>query len=75
MSKEEWYLKVGKYKGEWDFSVGGLIGWTFEDMQDFRAMCMTAIGIAEEQFRHNQEAINQIHMAVEAPPERIKSNE
>lgn len=57
---EQYFLKVGKYKGEWDFSVGGIIGWSVEDMDNFRAMCMVAIGVAEEQFRQNNLALQNI---------------
>lgn len=52
--RENWTFKVGKYKGEWDFEVGGIVGWTQEEMDAFRAMCMVAIGVAEAQFRHNR---------------------
>ena len=63
--KEQWFLQVGKYKGEWDFSVGGIIGWSQEDMDNFRAMCMVAIGSAEDQFRQNQEALHNLKQALD----------
>lgn len=64
MSNEQWFLKVGKYKGDWDFSVGGFIDWSQEDMDNFRAMCMVAIGVAEEQFRNNQQVLHQLKSAI-----------
>lgn len=54
---EDWFLKVGKYKGQWDFEVGNFYDWSQEDMDNFRAMCMVAIGAAEELFRHNNKDV------------------
>lgn len=48
-------LSVGFDKGEMDFAINGEVQYlTPEIMQEFRAMTMVAIGVAEETWRRYQ---------------------
>ena len=48
-------LSVGMHKGEMDFGVNGSVAeLSQEKMQEFRAMTMVAIGIAEDMWRRAQ---------------------
>ncbi len=46
------FLKVGINKGEFDFEINAAVSTlSFEDMQELRAMIITAIGSMEEIIR------------------------
>lgn len=46
--KENHYLTVGKYKGEWDFGVSGQIyDLSYGEMRQLREMTIVAIGQME----------------------------
>ncbi len=60
-------IQIGKHKGDFDFSVGAIIGdLTYEEMNEFRAMCMVAIGTSESMWRRMKEQEN--------PPQEHKNN-
>ncbi len=53
---QENILTVGYHKGEMDFGVNASISeLTYEQMTEFRAMCMVAIGQAESMWRTARE--------------------
>jgi len=54
MNNERTILSVGYYKGEIDFGVNAEIAdFTYEQMKEFREMCMVAIGQAEMMWGRN----------------------
>lgn len=56
-AKELSILKVGYYKGEMDFGINGSIeDLSYEQMNEFRAMTVAAIGTAEDMWRRANEA-------------------
>lgn len=59
MSSDVDILKVGFCKGEIDFSVsGGIAALSYEQMQEFRAMCVVALGVAETEWRNAREKLS-----------------
>ena len=60
MTNKEDILTVGENKGEMDFGVRSSIAdLTYEEMQEFRATCMVAIGVAEDMWRDAQRRLNE----------------
>lgn len=48
-------LTIGFNKGEMDFGVNGEVQeLSLEKMQEFRSMCMVAIGVAEDMWRREK---------------------
>jgi len=53
-------LTVGKKKGEMDFGIRATIqDLSYEEMNEFRAMLIVAIGTAEDMWRRAQQAKHQ----------------
>jgi len=49
-------ITIGMKKGEWDFSVRATIQeLSYEEMQDLRAMIVTAVWAAEDMWRREQD--------------------
>lgn len=60
MDDKQNILTVGWYRGEVDFGVRATIqSLSQEEMDEFRAMCMVAIGTAEDMWRKAQ-AVEQL---------------
>lgn len=49
------YITVGKYKGEWDFSVGSIVrDLSYEEMSELRQMIIVGIGTMEHMWRDSR---------------------